>query len=310
MAKLVITRGLPASGKSTAVEEAVRAAVAANMMAVRAGRDFLRDQLFGTRLNLTQAQENVVSLAEKAQVETFLKAGIDVYVDAMHLRNKYVRDWAKLASRLGAEFVVWDEFLSVPLEECIERDAQRTGDAYLGADVIRGIHKRFFPLPKLDLSDIKPVKIEPYVPNLELPEAYMVDIDGTCTTGPCDRSPYEWSKVGQDLPNEAVILTVSALFDAGYNIIFCSGRDAVCRPETEEWLKNSFWKSVLSGRNKLFMREQGDMRKDSIVKLELFDKHVRNKYNVVGVYDDRPQVIRMWKELGLQVFDVAQSEEF
>lgn len=306
MAKLVIPRGLPASGKSTAIQEKITFSSAP---AVRVGRDFLRDQLFGTRLGLSQGQENLVSLAEKAQVESFLKAGVDVYVDAMHLKNKYVTEWAKLAAKMGATLEIWDEFLSVPLEECIRRDAERGGEAHLGEDVIRGIHKRFFPIPPLKLAGIEKFTVEPYVPDPSLPPAYIFDIDGTMTTGPRDRSPYDWMSVGNDWPNEPVIETAQALACSGYKIIFLSGRNEVCRPQTEAWLLEHYGSLFHSAE--LHMRPSDrNGEKDFIIKRDLFDNFVRGSYNVIGVYDDRPQVIRTWKSMGLQVFDVAQSEEF
>lgn len=41
------------------------------------------------------------------------------------------------------------------------------------------------------------------------------------------------------------------------------------------------------------------------VKRELFDKYVRDRYNIVGVFDDRDQVVHMWrKQLGLTVLQV------
>lgn len=301
MANLVIVRGLSASGKSTSVLRAIQYSSAPS---VRVNRDAIRDQLFGTRLGLSQGQESLVSLAEKAQVENFLKAGVDVYVDAMHLKNRYVRDWVKLAAKLGVKYVIWDDFLSVPLEECVRRDALREGEARLGEDVIRGIYKRFFPIPKLKLDDIEPLKAEPYVPNLDLPTAYMVDIDGTSTTGPCDRSPYEWLKVDQDRPNEPVLQTIRDLWYQGHHIIFCSGRDEVCRDLTRKWLWLHF--GVLD-RTTLLMRKEGDMRKDSVVKMELFDEYIRDYYNVIAVYDDRDQVVSMWRSLGLTVFQVAEG---
>lgn len=301
--KLVLTRGLPGSGKSTGARIAAQHAI----NTVRVNRDDLRDMLFGSR-KLTGEQENAVTVAEKSQVKALLKAGKNVVVDAMHLRNKYVREWAKIAAEHGAELVLFDVFLDTPLEECIRRDKEREGTpSYVGEDVIRGMHKRFFPIPKLDLSDIEPLEVELYLPNPGLPNAYMVDIDGTCTTGPCDRSPYEWAKVGQDKPNEAVIRAVWALYHAGHIIIFCSGRDAVCRPETEEWLTKNFSASMVA-RSPLFMRKEGDMRKDSIVKMEIFDKRIRSNYNVIAVFDDRNQVVEMWRSLGLTVFQVAEGE--
>lgn len=303
MQHLILTRGLPGSLKSSHA----KALVKDSLDTVRVNRDDLRDMLFNSR-NLTQEQENAVSIAEKAQVEAFLKAGKNVVVDAMHLRNKYVREWAKIAAKHGANLRLWDVFLYTPLEECIRNDKQREGTpGYVGEDVIRALHKRFFPIPPLKLDDIEPVEVKPYVPIPGTTYAYMVDIDGTVTQGPHERSPYEWMKVGQDKPNEKVMHTVWALHRAGYKIIFCSGRDEVCREPTEEWLNTYFGRKMMEDCP-LFMRKQGDMRKDSIVKTELFDQHIRDNYNVIAVFDDRKQVVDMWRSLGLTVFQVAEGD--
>jgi hypothetical protein len=116
-----------------------------------------------------------------------------------------------------------------------------------------------------------------------------------------NRSPFEWTKVGQDDIDEVVKSAVETFgFELGYYVIILSGRDGVCQPETETWLQDHNF-----SYHKLLMRSEGDMRKDSIVKRELFDKHIRDKYNVVAVFDDRPQVVRTWHLLGLKVFAVA-----
>ena len=43
------------------------------------------------------------------------------------------------------------------------------------------------------------------------------------------------------------------------------------------------------------------------VKHELFNKHVRHDYNVRGAFDDRNQVVEMWRAIGLTVFQVADG---
>lgn len=53
----------------------------------------------------------------------------------------------------------------------------------------------------------------------------------------------------------------------------------------------------------LFMREA-----DYIVKAELFDKYVRHNYNVIGVLDDRTQVVNMWRSMGLTCLQVAPGD--
>jgi hypothetical protein len=58
----------------------------------------------------------------------------------------------------------------------------------------------------------------------------------------------------------------------------------------------------------VFMRATGDQRKDSIIKQELFDRHILGKYNIKFVLDDRNQVVNMWRSLGLTVFQVAEGD--
>jgi hypothetical protein len=88
--------------------------------------------------------------------------------------------------------------------------------------------------------------------------------------------------------------------------IIMSGRDSICRNDTEQWLKENGIHF-----DHLYMRSEGDMRKDSIVKLELFENHIRGKFKVLAVFDDRPQVVREWNRLGLKVIACAdQMKEF
>ena len=78
---------------------------------------------------------------------------------------------------------------------------------------------------------------------------------------------------------------------------------AFCRAETEKWLEDKEVEYVA-----LFMRPEGDHRKDNIVKEEIFNNHIRNKYNVIFVLDDRNQVVEMWRSLGLKCLQVADGD--
>jgi hypothetical protein len=91
---------------------------------------------------------------------------------------------------------------------------------------------------------------------------------------------------------------------AGHAIVFCSGRDEVCRAETAAWL-DLYVDVPYEG---LFMRPEGDSRKDAVVKREIFDREIRDRWRVIGVFDDRQQVVRMWRALGLTVFQVAEGD--
>jgi hypothetical protein len=57
--------------------------------------------------------------------------------------------------------------------------------------------------------------------------------------------------------------------------------------------------------NFIEIRQEGDHRADNIVKREMYEKHIKDRYNVLYVLDDRKQVIDEWRRLGLFVLDVA-----
>jgi hypothetical protein len=56
------------------------------------------------------------------------------------------------------------------------------------------------------------------------------------------------------------------------------------------------------------MRRAGDRRKDWVVKSELYREHIEPRYDVLLVLDDRDQVVRAWRGLGLTVFQVAEGD--
>ena len=59
------------------------------------------------------------------------------------------------------------------------------------------------------------------------------------------------------------------------------------------------------------MRKEGDYRSDTIVKEEMYNQMLVDGYKPTMVFDDRPSVLRMWRELGsLTVIDVGLGVEF
>ena len=297
MPKLTITRGWPGSGKST---------WARAQDGVRVNRDDLRVSMYNKSGVLSGAEEAGVSRVQKATATALLKSGVNVIVDDTNLTLRYAREWATLAKNLGVEFEVKD--FHVSLSVCILRDAQRRaeGGRGVGEVVIRNIAKRF---PTKVWKEVLPLEdqvleIQPYEPDLaNLPTTYIFDIDGTLADMGNRRGPFEFDKVDGDKPVEAVVMAAHALHVNGCKIVVMSGRDDSCEALTRQWLDD--WAIPYDA---LFMRKTGDRRKDSIMKLELFDKHVRYAYNVVGVFDDRTQVVEMWRTLGIPCFQVAPGD--
>jgi hypothetical protein len=142
-------------------------------------------------------------------------------------------------------------------------------------------------------------KAEAIEQDTSLPSAIICDLDGTLAllNG---RSPYDASTCENDILNEPVAEVLRS-FDKT-TIIFMSGRFDTHRAETERWLVHHGFHFQL-----LYMRKAGDMRKDSTMKRELFDEHVRGKYFVRFVLDDRDSVVELWRSLGLTCFQVAEG---
>lgn len=306
MPTLTITRGLPASGKTTLAH----AWVAENPVGrARVNRDNLRAMCHaGTFVQqgaTTKGTERAIISARDAAITALLKRGVDVICDDTNLPQRVARDLRRLAVLTGAEFTVID-LTDVAMEECLRRDAAR--ERPIGAAVIRDMWQRFVrgqkhPLPLADDPADEGNAVTPYEPPHGKPSIVLVDIDGTVALAG-SRSPFDETRVHEDRPNVPVVATVRALHAAGHGVVFMSGRTDGCREATERWLAEH----VGLPYDALHMRSAGDMRKDAIVKAELFDAHVRHLYQVAVVLDDRNQVVSMWRGLGLTVLQVADGD--
>ncbi|QFG14314.1 polynucleotide kinase [Mycobacterium phage Tourach] len=307
MTTLWAMRGYPGSGKSTRARE-----IADETGAVVVCRDDLRMMLHGTYFSGKKELEEEVTVAERAQVSAFLKAGISVVVDATHLEPSYLRKWAKMASMYGAEFKRVD--IETPASYCIVADFKRgeAGDRTVGAEVINRMAKRH-PIknwPNIQAPptfDPKPVE---WIEGLR--EAIIVDIDGTVAhmTG---RSPYDYTQVHTDVVDENVRWLVNVIDQFGItndvSVLFVSGRDDSCRNETVRWLyDNGIPFDELHMRPTGAKDEHGNKLPDYLVKYDLFDQNIRGKYNVRFVLDDRDQVVNLWRSLGLKCLQVQPGD--
>lgn len=300
MTELLILRGLPASGKTTFAKQWVTEDVERRS---RVNRDELRETLHD---GFQGPNEVAVSKCEHALISTLLAVGRSVVVDNTNLKARYVRTYAELAHEAGTGFELKD--FEVPIDEMVERDVHRikAGERGVGEQIIREMATRFHigpdgnlpVLPELDGN----VNSRLYVPNPTRHQVIQVDIDGTVALHD-GRSPYDYSRVSEDLPHRSVIRLVQDLMNhAGYGVVFLSGRPESCRADTEDWLRRHV------GTNfNLFMRQTGDGRSDDIIKVELFNEHVRDRYHVIAVFDDRNRVVRAWRKIGLTCLQVADG---
>ena len=308
MAKLICVRGFSASGKSTLAKK-----LAGEIGGVVVNRDYLRKMSLGEWWTGKSEDENRITLIEKAAVKSLLQSGVSTVVDATHLAPQFLRKWAKLAGQLNVGFEVID--VRTDVEECVLRDLRRmeNGERYVGEKVIRDQAKRF-PMEKWPkVVGREPLSVEPVKFDPELPDAVIFDIDGTLAQNLGGRSAFDYSRVNEDTPDDSVrwINQKISQYDPEFpvHIFIVSGRDDTCREATENWLHvNDIYYDELLMRDTVNDVEGGNKVADTKVKYRLYNEHIRGRYNVRMVWDDRNSVVDMWRRLGLKCSQVQLGD--
>lgn len=275
-------KGLPASGKSTwAKEQLTKGGV------MRISKDDIREQMLG---RWTAKKERDVIKIRNLLIRAGIEQKRDVIVDDTNFNPTHERVLRELAKELEVEFEVNDQFLEVSPEVCIERDLKRQKS--VGASVIWGMYDKYLAPKPPDKNN----------GNWGKPRAIIFDVDGTLAHNTSGRSYYDMTKVDKDTPDPLLSVIVDGVGDINtyVDILIVSGRDESARELTEEWLlKNGITYT------ELFMRKEGDHRDDTIIKEEIYHQFIEPEYAVIGVFDDRPKVCRMWRKLGLRVAQVG-----
>lgn len=295
---LYVTRGFPASGKTTWAEELCTSTATVNI-----NRDDIRRQL-GFGQHGTDAQEDGVTGVQVALLDAAVDDGADIVLSDMNLRPRRLRPLLTRAVEAGYTVVVKD--FRPELHELLRRNAAREDARRVPEDLIRNLWARF-PYRRWMSADelvaaATGTATQTYAPldnPRDLPHCVLVDIDGTLAHHDGLRSPYDWSRVGQDRVDESVRDAVRDIAAAGVTVIVMSGRDAVCREQTVGWLTGHGVPF-----DELHMRPEGDQRPDWVVKDGLLREHVAGRYHVRYCLDDRDQVVDHYRTLGLKVFQV------
>ena len=114
---------------------------------------------------------------------------------------------------------------------------------------------------------------------------------------------FDPSNIKLDVPNIPVVKLAQLLAEDGFTIIIFSGRSDKTKFTTRSWLSNN-----RVPFQKLVMRPHKTMNfiPDEILKKDMLDKHA-DIDDIFLVVDDRNKVVKMWRSLGLTVFQVADG---
>ncbi len=295
--EVIIPRGIPASGKSTAAFNYIKARTEGTV--ARINNDDIVAMTFGKGWRRQPGISDVLQATREKLLEVYLKSDLieKIIVDNTNLNIRTVRSLEKIANKFGATVTIDDSFLSVPLETCLERDSKR--EVPVGEKAIRSMYTEAIKLKPYKTAEL--VTFEPYVPRPDLDRAYIFDIDGTLAHMH-NRSPYDINLVSTDTVDIGVREILWSLSESV--ILIVSGRKATAYQDTVEWLSDNGIQY-----EHLYMRGSLDERADYLVKYDIFNEYIRDKYNVLGVFDDRDQVVDLWRnKLKLKTYQVAEGD--
>ncbi len=141
-------------------------------------------------------------------------------------------------------------------------------------------------------------------------KAIIIDIDGTLANIDHRRkyvvqTPKNWTKFNGLMSEDTVNDWCDKIIDAftgyyqaypleGFTVIIVTGRMEDYIEVTETWLeKNDI------NYDFLYMRKSNDYRDDDIIKQEIYNKYIKDKYDILFAIDDRQRIVDMWRRNGI-----------
>lgn len=305
--RFIILIGTSSSGKSTWAEQFVKdqevredfyGVVQVSNDWVNINRDDIRFALFTdnkrdwTKYKFNKKNERRVTDVEDQLAFDAVINGKNIISSNTNLNPSIRQKWKDFAETHGYEYE--EKVFHCTWEELVKHNAQREGG--IPESILWSQYKRFMQ----QYGYIGEHKLDMYRHNPMLESTIWCDIDGCIADFTGVRKPFEWESVSKDIPRMEIIRALEGLAYVHGHVTFMSGRDGMCYEDTCQWLVDhvtSDWPEWIEW--KLVMRTPNDNRKDDVVKYELFNEHIRGKFNVAAALDDRPRVIRMETLLGI-----------
>lgn len=140
----------------------------------------------------------------------------------------------------------------------------------------------------------------------------IFDIDGTLAdidhrlhwirSGPKNWKAF-YTAMADDTPIESICSLARSSYEIGHVVILCTGRNEDHRAGTEHWLSRHKIRY-----DALYMRGERDHRPDFEVKEDALKKIIDRFGKPDLVFEDRQQVVDMWRRNGIRCLQVAEGQ--
>lgn len=292
-----MSKGLPASGKSTWCKEFIKG----KKDWVRVNNDDFQQMMFGVAF--AEGRGDFLDKARMHFVDWLMEKKMNIIIDNTNLHPKqevYYRELVEMwnaeiveGQRIGElyEFSIKD-FTDVPVNECLVRNRQRPEP--IPDKVIYNMYNQY--LKK---------EVPPLIQDKALPRAIVVDLDGTMSLV-TTRSPHDLSRVYEDEVNFPIVALVNDMHALGKTIFFISGREQVAYDNTIRWLEDKA--GFAKGSYFIYLRPDKDKRPDTQFKKDIFEQHIKDKYYVDFWIEDRWRMTHAVRnELGITCLQCADG---
>ena len=290
--KAILTIGVSASGKSTWAEEFVKE----NPSFQKIERDCIRKGIMFQNgydgLDWTQWKfqwEKDVTREHERLIDVAIQNERDIVVSDTNLNPKTRDSLTRRFKEAGYE--VEERLFPVSYEEAVKRDSRRRYG--VGPAVIA---------QQMEQWDAQFTK--QYVGDTLLPQAIILDMDGTITHHDGKRDIYDAAAAINDRCDVEIKAVVNSMQHFGWYVIVLTGRKAEHREASLTWLRKNDIRFF-----EFHCRPEGDERHDDEVKLDVFWRTIAPRYNVRMVIEDRPRVCRAWRSIGLKTLQVGNPHK-
>ena len=291
--KLILTRGIPGSGKSTWAKSWVNEDPTHR---IRFNWDDIRNMM-GPYWIIERENTGVLKSLRESFLNKMMNEGWNIVIDNMNLNPKEYEYYNNIINHhnkinnIKYELEFKDFFISV--DECIRRDSLRNNP--IGEKTIKELYSKYRHF-------IQTTNVEKYVNNLIKPDpnkpyCVVIDMDSTMCFNTNKRPWYGKGAAEEminDIENFGVCETVWALMQE-YPIIVATGRDTSQEEVTRKWLSQHRIDPI-----KYYFRTKGDYRKGTEVKKEQIEKIMKD-YNILVIFEDSEPIVQMYRDMGLTV---------